>query len=168
MYSRASGTLSLVETGSGSDFTHAGQSSTGNTALSIQVVDLFDLSSALSTPGDLTITAGRVTAGQNIVAGDDLTITTTGDVTNSAVIYAADGTSGGEGLVIDAGGQVVNSASSNIYGAGDVVIVSDSRITNNSGAYIEAGDDLALAVVTARPSAAAQSAAAPRLPTAIS
>ena len=64
---------------------------TGNTALSIQVVDLFDLSSALSTPGDLTITAGRVTAGQNIVAGDDLTITTTGDVTNSAVIYAADG-----------------------------------------------------------------------------
>ena len=27
-------------------------------------------------------------------------------------------------------------------------IVSDSRITNNSGAYIEAGDDLALAVVT--------------------
>ena len=40
MYSRASGTLSLVETGSGSDFTYAGQSLTGNTALSIQVVDL--------------------------------------------------------------------------------------------------------------------------------
>ena len=146
--SQAGGTLSLVETGAGSDFTYAGQSITGNTALSIQVADLFDLSSALSTPGDLTITAGRVTAGQNIVAGDDLTITTTGDVTNDAVIYAADGTSGGGGLVIDAGGQIINNANKNIYGAGNVVLVSDSRITNNSGAYIEAGDDLTLAVVT--------------------
>ena len=82
------------------------------------------------------------------MAGDDLTITTSGDVTNDAVIYAADGTSGGGGLVIDAGGQIVNNANKNIYGAGDVVLVSNSRITNNSGAYIEAGDDLTLAVVT--------------------
>ncbi len=89
--SEAGGTLSLVETGAGSDFTYAGQSITGNTALSIQVVDLFDLSSALTAPGDISITAGRVTSGQNIVAGDDLTITTSGDVTNDAVIYAADG-----------------------------------------------------------------------------
>ena len=146
--SRATGTLSLIETASGSDFTYAGQSITGNTALSIQVDDLFDLSSALTAPGDITITAGRVTAGQNIVAGDDLTITTSGDVTNDAVIYAADGTSGGGGLVIDAGGQIINNANKNIYGAGDVVLVSNSRITNNSGAYIEAGDDLTLAVVT--------------------
>ena len=49
--------------------------------------------------------------------------------------------------MISAGGQIVNSANKNIYGAGDVVLVSDSRI-NNSGAYIEAGDDLTLAVVT--------------------
>ena len=146
--SEAGGTLSLVETGAGSDFTYAGQSITGNTALSIQVVDLFDLSSALTAPGDISITAGRVTAGQNIVAGDDLTITTSGDVTNDAVIYAADGTSGGGGLVINAGGQIINNANKNIYGAGNVVLVSDSRITNNAGAYIEAGDDLTLAVVT--------------------
>ena len=84
----------------------------------------------------------------NLVAGDDLSITTTGVVTNSAVIYAAEGTSGGNGLVIDAGGQIINSSNSNIYGSGDVVLVSDERITNNSGAYIEAGGDLTLAVVT--------------------
>ena len=99
-------------------------------------------------PGPLGCTAGPGTAGQNVVAGDDLTITTTGDVTNNAVIYAADGTSGGGGLVIDAGGQIINNAAKNIYGAGDVVLVSNSRITNNSAAYIEAGDDLTLAVVT--------------------
>ena len=148
MYSRAGGTLSLVESASGSDFTYAGQSLTGNTGLSIQVDDLFDLSSALTTPGDLSITAGRVATAYNLVAGDDLSITTTGDVTNSAVIYAAEGTSGGNGLVIDAGGQIINSSNSNIYGSGDVVLVSDERITNNSGAYIEAGGDLTLAVVT--------------------
>ena len=148
MYSRAGGTLSLVESASGSDFTYAGQSLTGNTGLSIQVDDLFDLSSALTTPGDLSITAGWVATAYNLVAGDDLSITTTGDVTNSAVIYAAEGTSGGNGLVIDAGGQIINSSNSNIYGSGDVVLVSDERITNNSGAYIEAGGDLTLAVVT--------------------
>ena len=148
MYSRAEGTLSLVESASGSDFTYAGQSLTGNTGLSIQVDDLFDLSSALTTPGDLSITAGRVATAYNLVAGDDLSITTTGDVTNSAVIYAADGTSGGNGLVIDAGGQIINSSNSNIYGSGDVVLVSNERITNNSGSYIEAGGDLTLAVVT--------------------
>ena len=60
--SRATGTLSLIETASGSDFTYAGQSITGNTALSIQVDDLFDLSSALTAPGDISITAGRVTS----------------------------------------------------------------------------------------------------------
>ena len=69
-------------------------------------------------------------------------------MTNSAVIYAAEGTSGGNGLVIDAGGQIINSSNSNIYGTGDVVLVSNERITNNSGAYIEAGGDLTLAVVT--------------------
>ena len=147
-YTRATDTLSLIETGSGSDFTYAGQSLTGNTAISFEVADLFDMSSAYTAPGDISITAGRVTTGYNLVAGDDLIITTTGDVTNNAVIYAADGTSGGGGLVISAGGQIVNSANKNIYGAGDVLLVSDSRITNNSGAYIEAGSDLTLAVVT--------------------
>ena len=50
--------------------------------------------------------------------------------------------------MIDAGGQIINSSNSNIYGSGDVVLVSDERITNNSGAYVEAGGDLTLAVVT--------------------
>ena len=69
-------------------------------------------------------------------------------MTNNAAIFAGDGTSGGEGLVIDAGGQIINSANGDIYGSGDVVLVSDARITNNAGGYIEAGDDLTLAVVS--------------------
>ena len=147
-YSRASGTVSLTETGSSSDFVYAGQDITGNTGLSITVDDQFTLSTALTAPGDITIDAARVTTDYNLVAGDDLSITTSGDVTNNAAIFAGDGTSGGEGLVIDAGGQIINSANGDIYGSGDVVLVSNARITNNAGAYIEAGDDLTLAVVS--------------------
>ena len=147
-YSRASGTVSLTETGSSSDFVYAGQDITGNTGLSITVDDQFTLSTALTAPGDITIDAARVTTDYNLVAGDDLSITTSGDVTNNAAIFAGDGTSGGEGLVIDAGGQIINSANGDIYGSGDVVLVSDARITNNAGGYIEAGDDLTLAVVS--------------------
>ena len=60
--------------------------------------------------GDITINAASVTVNRDLIAGDDIVITTTGAVTNNDVIYADDGTSGGNGLVIDAGGEIVNSA----------------------------------------------------------
>ena len=120
----------------------------GNTGLTFNVPDQFTNSVDLSVAGDITINAASVTVNRDLIAGDDIVITTTGAVTNNDVIYADDGTSGGNGLVIDAGGEIVNSAGKSIYGQGDVVLVSDTYITNAYNSYIEAGGDLTLMTVT--------------------
>lgn len=147
-YTRAGGVLTLDWNQAGFDFDFAGEQIKGNTGLTLNIPDAFTNSVVLTMPGDITINSASVTTGQNIIAGDDIVITTSGDVENNNVIYANDATSGGNGLVIDAGGSIVNNANKSIYGEGDVVLVSDSFITTAYNSYIEAGDDLTLAVVT--------------------
>ena len=147
-FTRADGVLTLDWNQAGLDFDFSGQQIVGNTGLTFNVPDAFTNSVDLSVAGDITINAASVTVNRDLIAGDDIVITTTGAVTNNDVIYADDGTSGGNGLVIDAGGEIVNSAGKSIYGQGDVVLVSDTYITNAYNSYIEAGGDLTLMTVT--------------------
>ncbi|MCE2517815.1 MAG: filamentous hemagglutinin N-terminal domain-containing protein, partial [Alphaproteobacteria bacterium] len=147
-FTRAGGVLTLDWNQAGFDFDYSGEQVKGNTGLTFNVPDEFTNSADLSMPGDIRITAASVTANRDIIAGDDLVITTTGDVTNNDVIFANDDTAGGDGLVIDAGGSITNANSKSIYGLGDVVLVSDTFILNGDGSFIEAGGDLTLATVT--------------------
>jgi filamentous hemagglutinin len=140
--------LTLAFQGSGQDFAYTGQQIYGNQSVTLNVNDDFTNSSHLSVTGDLFITADTVITSARLVAGDDLTITTTGVVTNNSIIFAADTSSGGTGLVIDAGGAITNAASKSIYALGDVVLVSNVSIDNNDGSVIESGGDLTLATVT--------------------